>query len=156
MNDIFAIDIPDLKIAEEPDYSKNLNKDTREIKKGLRIDQDTSGTTVVAVAYDSQAYENNKLLEISAQSGEPLNYEAYDIVRDAYHVEGVAYYEIGPIPVNYILRMEGTHWEENIPLPYSVIRKYMSEPQKKLFDEWRSRYKSNRYEIIYLQTLGIF
>jgi hypothetical protein len=48
-----------------------------------------------------------------------------------------------------------TTWEEDIPLPFSVIRRYLTENQLKSYMEWKAKYKKG-YVIQYVQTLGVF
>lgn len=137
------------------DYSNNLPKDRRDIKKAFHITQEDIGTTIVAVAV-AQQFERNKILEIPTTGSTPLNCDVYNIVRDVYHIDGVDFFEIGSIPVNYCISMDDAYWNQNIPLPYSVVRKYMDDLQCSSFDTWREKYKGADYKIIFIQTLGIY
>lgn len=149
MSDIMTID------NFVADHSENIGKDRREIKKALHIKQDSIGVSVYAVAINKNS-DNNRLLEIPTTSGSPLNYEVHNIVRDCYHVAGVSFHEIGEIPVNYCITMDETSWEEDIPLPPSVINRYMTEKQRELFEAWRATFNSDDHSILYLQILGTF
>jgi hypothetical protein len=119
------------------------------------LEQDTNGVQVIAVAVSNDETKN-KVLDIPTSTGTPLNTEVHNLVRDSYHVEGVDFYEIGPIPVNYRITIDGTPWEADIPLPYTVIRRYLSAAQIKSFDDWRSKYKADEFDIEYLQILGVY
>lgn len=139
----------------DPDYSGNAKKDSQEIKRCLRVEQDTRGVTVYVIVSHKDP-DNNRMLQVPASSGEALNNEVHNLLRDEYNVHGVDYHEIGPIPVNYVIRFDDTFWEQDIPLPFPVIKRYMSEEQKRDYDEWRSKYPTKDHEFKYLQVLGMF
>ena len=139
---------------EEQKHVDAEKRDVRDIKKSFRIEQYGKETLVVAVARHKLS-EMNYPIEISAEEGKPLTYEAYDVVKDCFHVLGVSNYEIGHIPVSYIASFDGVPWREYIPLPPSVIRRYMDEHQKKTFDAWKSSFKSPTYSIVYVQMLQV-
>lgn len=139
---------------EEQKYVENTKRDARDIKKSFRIEQDDRQTLVIAVAVHSHS-EMNYPIEISAEEGKPLTYEAYDVVKDCFHVLGVSNYDLGVIPISYIAMFDGVPWQEHIPLPPSVIRRYMDEHQKKTFDAWKSAFKSPTYNITYIQMLQV-
>jgi hypothetical protein len=124
-----------------PDYFENVVRDTRDIKRGIKLHQDTCGTYVFVVAVNNN-YENNRLLEISCNFGKPLNSEVHDMVKDAYHVEGVDFLEIGMVHVNYRMSIDHCMWDVDIPLSISVIKRYMTEDQRLKYDRWRSIYYS--------------
>jgi hypothetical protein len=141
---------------EKPDYSENEKRDAKDIKKAIRISQEDVGMHVVAIAQNMAVPDLNLLLEVPTIDGDPLNSEVYDTVKDCYHVRGVSSYDIGRIPVNYVISLDDGNWEQEIPLPFSVIKRYMTEDQRKSFEEWRSKYKSSDFSIVYLQMLGVF
>lgn len=127
--------------------------DVREIKKCLQFSHEDYGTWVVAVAM-AKDFNYNRMLNIPV-SGEPLSPEVYDVVRDVYCVAGIAYFEVGLIPVNYVVSMKGiTCWSMPVPLPPSIVRKHMTEDQKERFDVWKSEYGD--YEIRFLQAASVF
>lgn len=139
----------------ESDYSDNLSKDSRDIKKALKIEQDCSGVYIIAVVSNVNSDEDD-LLEIPARVGDPLTYEAHDIVRDVFHVNGIAYHEIGRIPVNYRISIEDVPWQIDLPLPLTVIRRYMTDEQKHLFDKWKAEFVGKDYSFEFIQILDVF
>lgn len=137
-------------------YDKYIPRDSRDIKKCIRIEQDYSGVFVFAVAVDTDDYDKNKPMEVPAQFGAPLSEEVHDQVKDVYHVDAVSVHEIGRIPVNYKLYLDDTLWCVDVPLPFAVIKKYMDDYQKQEFEKWRSAYKSANYSIRFLQVVSLF
>lgn len=150
--DVFII-LPDPEPSE--DFLKNLPRDSKELKKALRVEQDTCGVQVFAVAVHHD-FEKNKPLEIPAAFGSPLSDDVYDTVRDSYHVEGVDFFEVGMVPVNYRIYLEDTIWQVDVPLPFSLIKKYLTDSQKEAFEKWKAAYKSGQYTIQFLQVTGLF
>lgn len=139
------------------DESKLLSSkklDTREIKKEIRLEQRTSGVVAFVVAVHNDL-DKNRILEVPAEKGKPLSYEAYDIVRDCYHVLGQSFHIIGKIPVNYVAYFKEVAWEMDVPLPLSILRRHMNEYQKKAHDNWLSKYEKTNYEIRYFQMLSV-
>jgi hypothetical protein len=138
------------------DYSANFDRDCKDIKRSLRFEQGYDGVHVFVVVSDHEDHEKNKLLEIPAASGDALNYEVHDTVRDVYHIEGIDFFEIGAIPVNYRVAMDDVPWEMDIPLPFSLIKRYMTEEQKAGYEKWKAAYKGSEYSFEYLQVLGVY
>lgn len=132
--------------------SMNLVKDVRDIKRFMRLEEGHDGVHVWVVVSHEDC-EFNRRIEISTQYGSPLTPEVHDTVRDAYYVEGVGIHEIGYIPVNYILFLEESDFELNIPLPFSVIKRYMTEEQKRAFFEWKASFKGAEFKFRFFQAL---
>jgi hypothetical protein len=138
------------------DFSANLGKDSRDIKKCLKVVQGSIGTIVYALAINVKDFDKNTITEISDQGGQSLNHEAYDHVRDVYHVSCCDFHKIGLIPVSYSISIVDSSWSQDIPLPISLIKRYMTEEQNVFFNEWIGKYKSNQFSIEYIQMLDIF
>lgn len=137
-------------------YDKYIPRDSRDIKKSLRLEQDYAGVFIFAVAIDTDDYEHNQPMQVPAQFGAPLSEEVHDQVKDVYHVDAVSVHEIGRIPVNYKIYLDDTLWCVDVPLPFTLIKKYMDDQQKQRFEEWRSAYKSDKYAIRFLQVVALF
>jgi hypothetical protein len=138
----------------EPQLDKFYYKDCRDIKRAIDVEQRDGSVHVFAIAV-ARNPDLNKGLMLSTKEGTSLGPEVYDHVRDCYHVYGVNFYEIGHIPVNYVLVL-GANWCMDIPLPIPVLRRYMSVRQKKSFDLWKNTYPDDSYDINYLQTLNVY
>lgn len=143
------------EIDPEEEYGKNEARDSKEIKKSLKIEQDYCGLHVYAIAIHKDVGKN-KHLEIFADWGAPLTDNVYDTVHDSYHVEGVDFMQIATLPVNYKLVSIDSYWSVDVPLPYTVIRKYMTKEEKSKFDQWRQCYPPSSFNIKYLQVTGLF
>lgn len=143
------------EIDPEEEYGKNETRDSKEIKKSLKLEQDYSGLHIYAIAVNKE-FEKNRHLEIFSDWGTPLTDNVYDTVHDSYHVDGVAFMQIATLPVNYRLISTESYWSVDVPLPYSIIRKYMSKEEKSKFDQWRQDYPPASFDIKYLQVTGLY
>jgi hypothetical protein len=152
-----AFDYPDDSVIEQ--CRENELKDGRDIKRSIRVLQGTHGTHVcaVAVARDENVYMENRILTIPV-SGDPLSRECYDTIRDVFVVEGVDWIEVGNIPVNYILHAGDSNfsWNIDVPVPQSVINRYLSKEQKANLNQWKSRWNRSDYRIEFLQSLLVY
>jgi hypothetical protein len=133
-------------------YLEQSTKDTKDIKKSIKIEQDYSGMHVVVVAISKDDCDNAPI-EIPCTYGKSLSNDVYNVVRDCYVVYGVDFHELGTIPVNYRAKIESVEWEIDIPLPESVIKKYMTSDQKERFEKWQIDYKKQDYDFYYMQVL---
>jgi hypothetical protein len=132
------------------------SKDSRDIKRCLHVLRDSFGVRVYAVAVSNDD-DYNETLKIPATAGEALCAEVYDLVSDCYYVVGAGWHDIGIIPVNYRLSMESVCGSEiDIPLPPSVIRRYMATSQKENFNAWKSGFRGKKYTIKFLQVLNVY
>lgn len=130
----------------------NSQKDIKNFKKSLRLEEEHFGTYVFAVAV-SLDISKNELIEISTCYGTPLNFDIFNILKDVYGVFAVGYHDIGYIPLNYVLYIDDAAWKSSVPLPVSVIRKHMTNIQKKKLELWKSKHKN--FDIKYYQIVGI-
>jgi hypothetical protein len=139
----------------EEDFSRNVDRDGKEIKKSMTFKQDDAGTIVYAIAIHAIA-SKNKLTNISCVEGEFLNYEAFNYVEESYHTKCFSSHLVGVLPVNYRVCIKDSHWEVNVPLPSSAIKRYMTKDQKIHFDKWLESMKNEKITVHYLQLLGVF
>lgn len=139
----------------ELQLDKSYSKDRKDIKRAIDLDQNDTGLHVVAIAVSK--HDANRSINISAREGVCLCHEFHDHVRDCYHVYAVDYLEIGHIPVNYVITITGIdNWYVDVPLPLSVLRRYMTLGQKKRFDAWKTKYPESDYYITFLQILNVY
>lgn len=151
----FPFDLPYSVNDIDSQHFENVPKDTKDIKRAIRLQQFDNGMHLTAVAVSNDAYAN-KVLEIPAYSGDSLDSEVYDMVRDCYRVRGVDWHEIGEIPINYRLVMEGVSWEVDVPVPMTVAKRYFSDYQNEEFEKWRANYKASQYRIQLVQVVGVY
>lgn len=131
-----------------------LPKDIKDIKRAFRIEQEYEGTFITAVAiHDDDDY--NRFVEIPCDVGQPLHNAVYNVVRDCYELRAFDLYEIGFIGISYKMYLDESSWNASIPLPLSVIKRYMSESQRSNFETWRAQYKTN-YTIQLVQLNSVY
>lgn len=131
--------------------SDSLKKDIRDIKKSLKLSQGDSGVIVYAFAVDTKYRSQNTEIKISTSLGDPLTHEVHDTVNDCYLISAYSHHEIGHIPVNYEMELEGSDWSEDVPLPFSVIKRHMTDLQKSRYNSWVATLIKGVHRIQYLQ-----
>lgn len=129
-------------------------KNVRDIKRAIKID-DSYRQTVVYIAAVSEEDSENKILFIPCY-GSPITQEVYDSVRDGFVICAEEFHKIGSIPVSYRIEMDESEWSAQIPLPMSVIKRYLSEEQKMKLDLWKSKFKKENYRFITAQMLEVY
>ena len=142
-------------IVEDSDFEKKINqspKDILDIINSIKIEQRHCGIHVYALAVNDNC-EFNKSIEISTNFGTPLTHEVHDIVRDVYCLEGEEIYDIGFVPVNYMLFIEDSDWETCVPLPLSVIKRSLSDEKKNSYFNWSSSYNGRGCHVRLVQFL---
>ncbi len=131
-------------------------RDCRDIKKAITVEQFSTGMYVVAYVIDKHD-EGNQPLQISIQEGESLCGDVYDTVKDRYHVYGVDWFDIGHLPVNYNITIEGIdNWSVDVPLPLPVLRRYMSPTQRRRFDLWKNQFPDEQYLLSFIQAVSVY
>lgn len=133
----------------EPVIEKHVQKDVRDIKRAVDLECRSQSTRVVVIAVALDDDKNNMMF-IPTGSGTAISQEVYDAVRDGFIIDGVSQFSLESIPVSYRLYLEG--WEAEIPLPMSVVRRYLSDNEKKRLDEWMAAFPKEDY---YFQTVQI-
>jgi hypothetical protein len=128
-------------------------QDKKDIKRNLTVSEDSHGVYVYAIAISKNKFCAEHV-SIPTVYGEPIGSHCYDMINDRFFIRGVSSHYIGLIPVNYKLKMSDSGWSVDVPLPFTVIKRYMSDEQIKDFKNWKSRHK--RHEIKYFQVLNAF
>jgi hypothetical protein len=104
----------------------------------------------------SKEKKNNRILKIPSEEGLPLCPLVWDQVKDQYSVSGLSFVKIGCVPISYRVEMEGVGgWGEEIPLPMSVLRRYMDARQKKVVDNFKAKAAPDSRVVSY-QVLSVF
>jgi hypothetical protein len=140
---------------EKEQFIDNIPKDSKDIKKAFKVEQHLQGVYVWAVAIHRD-YEANGRINIPTEYGTPLTPEVHDTIKDFYYIEGVGIHQLGYIPINYCLTMEESDFEIFIPLPFSVIKRYITEEQKKLFFNWKTEFQGNEFYFRFFQVMESF
>lgn len=133
-------------------YTKFISRDSKEIKKSLQVQQNIIGTFVYAIC-SHEILSKNKKIEINS-FGDCLTPEVYDTVRDLYCFEGVDVCYIGFVPISYKLTAPESDWDCCVPLPFSLIKKYLNKEEIANFSKWSSQYKDQHFKIQLIQFVG--
>lgn len=133
--------------------SSALDRDAKIIKRLLKVDPKSQTTHVVAIAIHKEP-RFNRPIEIVVPTGAPLTCEVHNQLKHCYYVNGFSFYSIGTIPVSYCLHLDDMIWESYVPLPFSLVKNYMTEDQKKKFEVWK-RQHAKVCRIRYFQTTNI-
>jgi len=135
------------------DFTDFVPKDKRDIKRNINIVQEDVGVYAYVVAVPRDSHQD-EYVTIPASFGEPIGNRCYDIVRDSFYIRGSSFHAIGFVPVNYKLLMNDVGWSVDVPLPVSVLKRYMSEAQEKEFKDWKSNFRYHNFD--FLQVLNVF
>ena len=128
-------------------------KTTKETENALEVIQDIKQTYVVVVAVHKEKHRNN-ISRISCKKGIPIGGYVFDSQSDSYHVECADYLQLGFLPVSFVTRMRGVeHWQARVPMPESVIRKHLTQLQKKELRNFKNHFKAEEYNIQYIQMI---
>lgn len=123
-------------------------QDIKKIKGSLRIVkvQDPTHITVLAISKDPlQNYSNN----IATDGGIPIGGYTFDSLQQCYSVFCSNSLELGFIPVSFIAQMSHvSNWEIRIPMPATVIKKYLSIKQNDRLKEFCGIYKDHKFEFL--------
>ena len=121
------------------------------IRSAIRLFFIPESTHIVAVAID-KFNELNKH-EMVRCIGEPIGGYAYDLTSDAYFLSCSESIDLGSIPISYKMGMSNSNWVEFVPLPDIMLERCMITAQKRLLNNFREKYKDERFVIQFLQSI---
>jgi hypothetical protein len=141
-------------LIRSPEYTEEQKlKIGKELQRKLVVQTSISSTYVVVTAYDSQS-ETNIVNRISCRRGIPIGGYVHDAQNDCYYVECADFLNLGLIPISYAATLSGDrYWKVRLPMPESVIKKYLSPLQKKELRNFLKRFKEPRFRISYIQMV---
>jgi hypothetical protein len=132
---------------------KQQAKDVKELKTRTKVSLGKGKTIVLAVATALNS-EENKIIYAPCKNGIHVCNTVYDVTRDSFVVEAVEVYTVGEVSVHYYMEMEGVQgFRVHLPLPEKVVKRYITESEKKKFDEWKASFPSEKYNIKLLQMV---
>jgi hypothetical protein len=132
---------------------KQVAKDVKEIKTRTKVTLGKGKTIVFAVASALDA-TNNKLIHVPCKNGIHICNAVYDVTRDSFIVEGVEVFPVGDIPVHYYVEMDGVQgFRIHLPLPEKVIKRYLTESEKKKFEDWKTKFPPETHNIKLLEMV---
>jgi hypothetical protein len=146
--------MPELFTAPTPAVDeKQMAKDVKELKTRTKVLLGKGKTIVLAVA-SSLTSEENKMIHAPCKNGIHICNAVYDVTRDSFIVEGVEVYTVGDIPIHYYIEMEGVQgFRVHLPLPEKVIKRYLTDSEKKKFEDWKSKFPFETHNIKFLQMV---
>ena len=138
--------------VDETPVDNRHNKDMRDIKRSIIIENSFRSTVVFVVAISGERNLNRTLF--IPCTGTALTNDVYDSVRDGFVLSGTDYYCLSSIPVSFRISFAESEFEVDIPLPMNIIKRYMSEEDKKDFVTWKSKFKNCSF--MTLQMLEVY
>ena len=143
--------------SEQPsvDETAKINaKILKEVHNSLLPSLTNLETYVIAVAI-SKDFTKNFINRISCKKGIPIDGYVYDAQSDCYFIECSDYLHIGVIPVSCVISSKsGSSWKINVPLPETVIKKYLNESQKKDLKNFKGHFNNDEYVINFIQLVS--
>ena len=141
-------------MIRSPDYtSEEKLKHAKEVQKQLTVTCDTANTYIVVTAYDNEN-SSNFVNRLTCRKGLPIGGYIYDAQNDCYFVECADYLALGVIPIAYVASFDGdVNWKSRIPMPFSVIKKYLSPLQKQELKNFQKRFKAPRFKINFVHMV---
>lgn len=128
-------------------------KDSRDIKRNLEVFATPERTYLIVIAV-SDNIEYDDITHIGCEHGTPIGYLPYDSVNDTYETYCTDFMNLGYIPVSFGLRIKGSSdWFIRVPMPESVIKRYLTDQQRMDLKVFRGTYRSDEYSIEFLQLV---
>lgn len=128
-------------------------KTAKEVRDNCVVLPQPERTYVIVVAvHRDQA--RNIVSKISCKKGLPLGGYVYDSQTDTYHVDCSDFLHLGYVPASFTMRVKGVDdWEARIPMPESVLKKYLNPLQKKELRNFRTHFRQEDYHIQFIQMI---
>lgn len=130
-------------------------QNVEDIMSSLEVGLIPGRTHLMAVVMDSNI-EKNKSQYVKCHKGQSfaVGYP-YDQGTDSYIISCVMHEYLGHVPVAYQVKMEGTGgWTVRIPLPESVINRYLTPAQQSQIATLQKKYSDKRYSLQIMQMSG--
>lgn len=139
-------------MVRSPNYTEEQKlKIGKEAQRKLTVQPQINSTFVVVIAYDTQS-DTNIVNRITCRKGTPIGGYVYDSQNDCYYVECTDFLNLGFIPISYTVSFPGDrYWKVRLPMPESVIKKYLNPLQKQELRNFVKRFKEPRFRINYIQ-----
>lgn len=138
----------ELNMNNEESKDFKICKEQKE-KMQIFIKSEPSYLVVVAV---SKVPERNSISKISCKRGIPFGGYVYDNQSETYHYECFDYLHLGIVPISaYITLKENSSWKIKVPLAESVLKKYLSDMQKKELKTFKNHFPATMFDLHYIQ-----
>lgn len=131
--------------------SEEFAKICREQKEKMQvvIENTPSYLVVAAIAKDST---KNAILRINCRKGIPLGGYVYDNQSDTYHYECTDFLHLGFIPISAFIKLkDSSFWKAKVPVAESVLKKYLTDMQKKELKNFKTHFPTTEFDIHFIQ-----
>ena len=98
--------------------------------------------TYVIVAVVHREPAKNEIAKIRCHRGTPLGGYAYDTVNETYSIECVDHFVLGLVPISFQAVMG--EWSFYVPMPESVVEKYLNEKQRTHLSAYKASFQPNK------------
>jgi len=142
-------------VKELEDEFKISQRDLKDIKSNIRVGVEPDSTYVLIFAvHKSPSY--NSAMAIPCDRGTPIGGYLFDPIHNCFQVFCVDYLPLGYINISFTLNADGVgEWSTTIPVPEVVLKRHMSEDQKKDLRKFKNGFKpSSDYTFEFLQLIG--
>jgi hypothetical protein len=126
----------------------------KEVHNGVYVLKELLETYIIVVATNKDS-NKNYINSISCKKGIPIEGYVYDAQSDCYFIECSDFLHLGVIPFSFVIKSKSSqYWKTNIPIPESVIKKNLTDSQKKDLRNFKNHFKSDDYIINYVQMVS--
>jgi len=126
----------------------------REQKEKIQVvfEKTPSFLVVAAVAKDRN---KNSIVKITCKNGIPLGGYVYDNQTDTYQYECADCLQLGVIPISAFIKLkDNSSWKAKVPVAEGVLKKYLSDMQKKELKMFRSHFPITDFDIHFIQMIS--
>lgn len=144
--------VPELD-ADDTIPDDRLRKDLKEIKASLKIEFSNVQTSVIVVAIHNEPAKN-QVSKIAGRRGTALGGYAYDNLSECYMIRCIDHINLGYLRVGYDVSIIGVAgWKQKIPMPESVLKRYMNQKQLADLKKFKSNYPNCRFEFLQMSRI---
>jgi hypothetical protein len=128
-------------------------KTIADIRNKLKVEISKDRTFIVVLAIH-QNLTKNVYTRIQCRQGIPISGYVYDAQQQVYYIDCHDYIPLGYIPVSIYITMPGVgNWRQRVPMPETTIRRYLTSIQRNDLRNFKSTYRSNQFDIHFMQII---
>lgn len=106
----------------------------------------------LVVAAVAKNPKRNSIIKITCKRGIPLGGYVYDNQADTYHYECADCLHLGVIPISAFIKLkDNSTWKAKIPVAEGILKKYLSEMQKKELKMFRNHFPAVDFDLHFIQ-----
>ena len=130
-------------------YDKSIiDRFSKVVKTSILVEPHFQNTFVVAVA--SSKSSSDSILRINCRGGTAIGGYVYDTLNDCYCIQGIDYVTIGYVSIAFKITTKDSSWSTFIPVPESILQRYMSRKQKNDLNNFKEHYKECKISFLQL------